>query len=46
MKNGTMKTYINNSLVATNIISQYGLHYFRTYQDRSLTVKGLKVHEL
>lgn len=46
MKNGTMKTYINNTLIATNNISQNGLHYFRTYQDRSLTVKELKVHEL
>lgn len=47
MNNGTMKIYVNNVLKSTNNnISQNNLHYFRTYSNRSLTVKDLKIHEL
>ena len=43
----TIKLYINDSLIVTNTVSDDNhLQQFRTYRNRSMTFKDLKIHEL
>ena len=45
-ENGTMKIYVNDDLKATHTISSTGKFLHRTYNNRSLTIKDLKVKPL
>ena len=45
-ENGTMKIYVNDDLKATHTISSTGKFLYRTYNNRSLTIKDLKVKSL
>ena len=45
-ENGTMKIYVNDDLKATHTISSTGKFLHRTYNNRSITIKDLKVKPL
>ena len=41
-----MKIYVNNTLKTTQTIAHTGVYQHRTHNNRSLTIKDLKIHEL
>lgn len=46
MDTGTVKFYVNNVLKGTYSVTSTGIHYFRTYNNRTLGIKNLKVKPL
>jgi hypothetical protein len=46
MNNGTMKIYVNGTLKTTQSFSNTGIYQHRTYNQRSLTLKNLRVQPL